>query len=161
MKKIIILLLFVIPFISKAQDTTSVPVDTVFVPPIDSSRISQTITLSQLYHTYIIGFIGTVASVDNINYLNQLRGQYDTSNMNKSITVTVPSYMIVNVYRQMAAQPEGQCSSYNNAILDALVPQISNSWLMNQIGAIRAANFAIRDAKVGAAEQFIMSINIQ
>jgi hypothetical protein len=160
MKKIIILLLFVIPFISKAQDTTSVPVDTVYVAPIDSSRISQIITLSQLYHTYIIGFIGTVASVDNINYLNQLRAQYDTSNMNKSITVTVPSYMIVNVYRQMAAQPEGQTSSYNNDILTSLVPQVTNSWLMNQIMAIRDSNFAIRDAKVQAAKAFIMSINL-
>lgn len=154
MKKIAILILFALPFVSKAQT------DSTEAPQIDSSRLPQTITLPQLYDTYITGFAGSIASTDNINYLNQLRAQYDTGNMNKSITVTVPSYMIVSVYRQMAAQPEGQTSSYNNSILEALVPQVANPWLMAQIGNIRATNFAIRDAKVQAAKAFIMSINL-
>src|SRR4051794_33120279 len=98
MKKLIIFLLLAISFVSRAQDTTAVPSpDTTVVQPIDSSRIIQTITLSELYHTYIIGFLGSVSSVDNINYLYQLRAQYDSADMDKSITVPVPSYMIMEV----------------------------------------------------------------
>src|SRR5438270_13972178 len=94
-----------------------------FSQQVDSSRIPQTITLSQYQHTDLVSFMENITSADKINYLNQLRAAYDTSNMSKPITVSVTSQLILSTYAIMTVQPAGWTSTNNNDIEAALVPQ--------------------------------------
>jgi hypothetical protein len=125
----------------------------------DSSKITQTITLSQLHHTYLVGFMGNIDGADKVNYLYQLRAAYDSTNMAKTIQVTASSALIVDLFYKMSLQPEGWTSEYNNQIKAALLPQITNPWLGGRLAKVVADNDAVRNAKIQDAKQFILSLN--
>jgi hypothetical protein len=146
MKKLLFILLFAIPFLTNAQG-------------VDSTRIPQTITMSQKYHEYILGFNSNWGDVDMINYINQLRAQMDSTNKEKPITVTVPSGLIRDIFQSMSYQPEGQATQYNENILLALGNQITNPWLGAAIQLIRQANWDARDSKIADTEKRLLSIN--
>jgi hypothetical protein len=86
----------------------------------DSSRITQTITLSRLHHTYLIGFMGNIQTADKIKYVNQVKSGYDTTNMSQTVAVTASSSLILEIFYVMSQQPEGWTSEYNNQIKAAL-----------------------------------------
>jgi hypothetical protein len=125
---------------------------------VDSSKITQSITLTQLHHTYLVGFFTDMNSAARINYVKQLRAVYDVDSMAQNITVTAPSELILQVYLEMTNQREGVTSEYNNQIKEALMPQITNQWLVNELSAIIIRNLAIRDDKINKARELITGI---
>jgi hypothetical protein len=147
MKKAILYLLILFSLSASAQG-------------VDSTRIPQTMTLAQKYHVYVLGFnTGSWGSVDFINYINQVRSQMDSVNMEKAITVTVPSSMVRDIFYSMSRQPEGEATQYNEEIQAALTPQITNAWLGGAVQAIVAQNWATRDAKIGETKKRLLTIN--
>jgi hypothetical protein len=126
---------------------------------VDSTRIPQTMNLPQKYHVYVLGFNqGSWGAVDFINYINQVRAQMDSVNMEKSISVTVPSSLVRDVFQSMSRQPEGEATQYNENIQAALGPQITNPWLGAQVNSIVMRNWAARDARIEATKKELIKI---
>jgi hypothetical protein len=107
---------------------------------IDSSRISQSITLSERQHLYLIGFMGAIRSADKIKYVTQVAASYDSADTAKLITIVAPSDLVVQMYHTMTVLQEGVAAQLNNEIKDALLPQITNPWLGAQLFAIMEDN---------------------
>lgn len=147
MKKTILSLLILISFSAAAQG-------------IDSTRIPQTVTLQQRYHTYVLGFNANWGSVDMINYINQVRAQMSETNDSAAITVTIPSGLLRDLFQSMSYQPEGQATQYNENIQAVLIGQITNPWLGNAIGAIRQANWDARDNKIQDTKGRLLQIYV-
>jgi hypothetical protein len=126
--------------------------------PVDSSAIPQTIALSQDQHIYLIGFMGEIRSAEKIKYVNQVAAQYDSTDTAKVITVVAPSSLIVRMYQTMTVLPEGVGYIYNNAIKDALMPQITNAWLGARIMDIIADNNRYLNNTKDAARKLIESL---
>jgi hypothetical protein len=127
---------------------------------VDSTRLPQSLTLAQKYHVYVLGFnSGSWGNVDFINYINQVRSQLDSTNMEKSITVSVPSSLVRDIFSSMSRQPEGEATQYNENIQAILTPQITNQWLGNAITAIVLNNWAARDAKISDTKKRLLTIN--
>lgn len=116
---------------------------------VDSTRIPQTITLQQKYHSYLLGFArGSWGQPDMINYLNAYVAQRDSGNWSKPITITVPSGLVRDLFQLMSSQPEGQSTQYNENINSVLGAQLTNPWLGAALYGIQKANWAARDARV-------------
>jgi urease alpha subunit len=129
-----------------------------FSQQVDSSQITQSITLTQDQHIYLIGFMGEIRSAEKIKYVNQVAGQYDATDSTKAITVTAPSSLIVRMYQTMTVLPEGVGYVYNNQIKDALMPQITNPWLGARIMEIIADNNRYLNDTKDAAKKLIESL---
>lgn len=130
----------------------------------DSTQIVQTITLAQKYHVYILGNLNNWGTPEAINYINQVRGQYDTTNENHPITVNVPSGFIRDAYQQMSFQPEGQATQYNDLIKNALGPQVTNDWLEAQLNSITNSNWNAREQRLNQTSTRLLQVekvNIQ
>jgi hypothetical protein len=56
-------------------------------------------------------------------------------------------------------EPEGWTSEYNNQIKAALLPQITNAWLLRKLIKTVGDNDAIRDSRIREAKLFIISLN--
>lgn len=147
MKKILFALFLFASFAASAQS-------------VDSTKILQTITLAQRYHVYILSNLSDWGSPETINYINQVRSDYDTANMNKPITVTAPSAFIRDAYRQLSYQAEGQATVYNAAINQALGSQITNPWLGAAVYEINYQNAQARDAKINQTAARLLQINL-
>lgn len=131
-----------------------------FSQGVDSTRITQSLTLPQEKMIYVLGFNqGSWGSVDFINFINQVRAQMDSVNMQKQITVTVPSSLVRDIFASMSRQPEGEATQYNEDIQSLLTPQITNQWLGNAITAIVLNNWANRDAKIADTKKRLLTIN--
>lgn len=147
MKKAITILLVLIAFKGFSQG-------------VDSTRIPQTFNLPQKYHVYVLGFnVGSWGSVDFINYINQVRGQMDSLNMEKSISVTVPSSLVRDIFYSMSRQSEGEATQYNENIQGILTPQITNPWLGSAVQRIIGQNWDSRDAKIADTQKRLLTIN--
>jgi hypothetical protein len=146
MKKYILSLLILISLKGFAQGT-------------DSTRIPQTITLKQKYHIYCLGFNqGNWGQTDYINYINDVRKQLNETTDTVSITVTVPSGLVRDLFQSMSVQPEGQATQYNEEIKAALGAQITNPWLGAQVQTIVLRNWAARDARIEETKKQLIRI---
>jgi hypothetical protein len=126
---------------------------------VDSTRIPQTVKMSQVKHIYCLGFNqGQWGQVDYINYLNEVRKQMSETSDTVSITVTVPSSLIRDIFYSMSRQPEGEATQYNEEIQAVLAPQITNPWLGAQVQAIVQRNWAARDARIEATKKELIKI---
>jgi hypothetical protein len=146
MKKYILSLLILISLKGFAQGT-------------DSTRIPQTITLKQKYHIYCLGFNqGNWGQTDYINYINDVRKQLNETTDTVSITVTVPSGLVRDLFQSMSVQPEGQATQYNEEIKAALGVQITNPWLGAQVQTIVLRNWDARDARIAETKKQLIRI---
>jgi hypothetical protein len=130
-----------------------------FSQGVDSTRIPQTITLQQKYHVYCLGFNqGQWGQTDYINYLNDVRKVYSEVSDTVSISVTVPSSLVRDLFYSMSRQPEGEATQYNEEIQAALGPQITNPWLGAQVNSIVQGNWDARDARIEATKKELIKI---
>jgi methyltransferase-like protein len=148
MKKFLLSLIVFASIAAYAQSQTEV----------DSSRISQTIIVSEIQHIYIIGAMTSIDNADAFNYIKQVKAAYDPADTSKRITVTVSSQLIANIYQMMTAKAEGVTAVYNNDIKAALMPQITNAWLGTQLYQIAVENARQLNLILARGKNFIESI---
>jgi hypothetical protein len=125
---------------------------------VDSSRITQTIDLSENKHMYLIGAMASIETADAYNYIKQVKTAYNPADTSKAITVTVSSQLVVNLYQLMTVKAEGVTAVYNNDIKMALMPQITNPWLGTQLYQIAAENARQLNLILARGKNFIESI---
>lgn len=116
---------------------------------IDSTQIKQTITIKQ---KYVLHFLSTMdwSNTDVINVLNQFRPQYDTAGKetsDKLITISTHSGTFADGMQRLSQLPEGQATQYNEEMMTAIFPQLTNGWLINRMLQIRNDNWAARDSR--------------
>jgi uncharacterized protein YbaP (TraB family) len=126
--------------------------------PIDSSRISQTITLSENQHLYLIGSMTNIDNADAFNYIRQVKTAYNAADTSIAISVTVPSQLVASLYQTMTVKAEGVTAVYNNDIKSALMPQITNPWLGTQLMMIAIENARQLNLILSRGKSFIESI---
>lgn len=120
MKRILIILVTVISLQANSQ--------------IDSTQIPQTITLKAKHLEFIKACISTNDIPDRVNLFNSIASQLDTTdNPNQNITVTVSSGLVVDVFDAMGQQSEYYSNAMNDSIQYALMPQLTNQWLINTL----------------------------
>ncbi len=126
---------------------------------VDSSRIPQSPKLKAVHHMYILSNLNNWGDPSTINYINQVRSQYDSTRLDSLIEVTVPSSFIVNAFQQLSYQPEGQATSMNEEIEGELMKWLNNPWLFGRLYQIKLQNWAARDAKIHVTTERFLTID--
>lgn len=84
------------------------------------------ITLTAKQHAFIIGLLPNSGHPDVIRYLTQVAKQLVLPVADEqAITVSVPESLVAEIYNIMGTQQERIASSLNNAIKQALLPQVA------------------------------------
>lgn len=130
---------------------------------VDSTGIVLQITLSKDAHKHAIRCLGVnnMSAPERINYLNDLvDGGFKTKADTAKITVSVPSRLVVDVYRNASRKPEGVVVNDNQTVQNALLPQVyAYKWLLNAILAIKAQNAQENKDEKDRVEEYILQIN--
>lgn len=163
MKYIAILLLFIRSFANAQQDSTYVDsagtsIDTAVVA-IDSTRIPQTIILKAKHLCFIKSCINTSDIPQRFLLFQSVASQLDsTDSPEQDIIVTVESGLIVDIFIALGQQQEYYSALYNQEMQTALMPQVTNPWLLARIQEIGQRNADERERRRLEGYQFFRSI---
>jgi hypothetical protein len=127
---------------------------------VDSTQIPQTVTLTLKHMAYVKDCIGTSGESSYFKFYRQVATQIDTTtyNASQSITVTVTSAFVFAAYTAVAGQQERIANPINDEIKAALLPQLTNGWLLRQLQAYSIQNAAETSSKVQAGYNYFKSI---
>lgn len=142
MRKILTVLILFFTVTSNAQFFQK---DTTLSSFIDSSKITIPITLKADHHFLIIDCLEGLQKSEWIAYASQIANAMDTVyRPEKSITVSLPSGLIVDMFFQMSAQQERFSVAVNNDLRSVLLPQlISYPWLYRELQNINTQNASL------------------
>lgn len=126
---------------------------------IDSTKIPQTVTLSLDKVCYIKQCLGNNGDVAYVKFYKQVSDQMDTVyNAAQPITLTVTSEFIVACYVAVSNTPERLGNPINDEISNALLPQLTNAWLLGRLQSITAQTVAQRAQMIQSGFQYFKQI---
>lgn len=105
---------------------------------VDSTQLLDTFVLKREYVSYIKGVVGSDGDAATFKFnkqvSNQVTANYDSTQL---ITMIVPAWYTLQIYKRVSSIDEGVGGLINNDIAAALLPQIKNPWLINQLLAFK------------------------
>lgn len=123
------------------------------------------ITLSAQHHAFIVAFMPSKSTVDDIKYLNQVAQSIEldsaghVKDTTQQISVIVNFDQVKNMYLAIGSAQERLAAFYNTQIKEVLIPQLyEHPTLLEDILAIKNKSSADTEFLIGRGFEYLKAI---
>lgn len=146
MKQILFIFLLVSGLYTKAQS-------------VDSTQLLDTIKIKREYLSFVKGVVGSDGEAATFKFNKQVSNQITaTYNGEQVITIVVPAWYTLQIYKRVSAIDEGVGGLINNDIAATLLPQVKNPWLLGQLLAFKQSLQERKAQLVEQGDQYFKSL---